>query len=171
MVGLIDKQMGAQPGAKEAAKPLDQEDESTNQPVDGQYTYDRVIAAAGRILYSEQGTQAALDTLKQSAQSPAAGIAAVVTSVMRTIMDKAQGSLPAEVILQALEEVTELVAELGQESKTIQVDDQLLQQAATEVVTAAIQAGIITEQMIQEQMAGMDQEEINAIRQQFEGGA
>ncbi len=178
MAGIIKGQMQVQPANSEPMeqeKPMQAEQAApaaNDQPDPAsQEMYDKVIAAAGRILYDDKNSKNIVDMLKQSANDPASAIATVTVSVMATIVKQSGGNLAPEIILSALEEIAELVAELGQESKSLKVDDSVLQAASAEIVAQAIQAGIITQEMIQGEIDATDETELQNIMAQYQGAA
>jgi len=118
--------------------------------------YDRVMLAAGTILFKDAASHAQIiRTLKAGAKEPAKTIATIAVNIVTQLDERSGRKLPPEIIIPVGAEVTEQLCDLAKAAGVFPVDAKVMGQAG--------QAMIV-------EMAdryGVDAAEVNALLNQF----
>lgn len=174
MAGIIDKVQSnsqqqpastqASPPAKSGAvgNPSDPFEKVSDDP-EMQEAVDRVVAAGGKIIYSDEGGATITEGLQAGASDPAQAVAKETFTLMLSLDEKSKGTIPEEAIIPAGMKLLTLVAELGETSGAITVDPNTVPQAMQHLVAMAIEAGIIDPAAIEEMIASMDPADVEAM--------
>lgn len=131
-----------------------------------QEAVDRVVAAGGKLLYSDEGSKAILEGLKSGA--PEEAIAREAFTLMLSLDQKSKGTIPEDAMMPAAVKLASLIAEMGQKAGVIQTSPNTVPGALQHLVALGIENGIIDPQEIEAMMAEMDPAEMEAMRAEQE---
>ncbi len=123
---------------------------------------DRVVGAGSKIIYSEQGTQSILESLKSG--DPPESIARTAFNLMMSLDQKSKGTIPEDAMMPAAVKLLALIAELGSKGGAIQTDANTVPQAMQHLVALGIENGIIDPAEIEQMMSEMDPAELESMR-------
>jgi hypothetical protein len=128
MVGLLEKK---QPIEQEPIEQAPTEQESGG---DSQDSYERVIHAAMKIIYSDEASETLIKMLKSQSKNPGAALAMVAHQIIAQLDEKMGGAMEEDIIVPASEEILVLVMELAEAAKLFPIDENVQRQAEDELV-------------------------------------
>lgn len=125
------------PVAEQApAAPAEQGGEVSPQ---NQEAYDRVVTAAGMVIYNEPTHEAVMQML--GAGSPDAALANTIVTILAALDQKAGGKIPRDVIIPAASEMFDMLVELGTQAGIFEpLDDQMMESAAQRLMAGLTEA-------------------------------
>lgn len=140
-------------------------DQPTQQEQD---SYDRVVLASMRVLYSDQTHQQVMGMLKSGGQ-PDEAIANTVSMILLELDKKSGGKIPQEVILPAAAELVQLVAELGDKAGVFKTDERTLALAMQRTIAVVGEKYGIDQADVQALLSSIPNEEVQGMVQQQHG--
>lgn len=163
----------AQPEEKVVGNDTPEQQDATAS--DMQAGYERLMEAFSKAVHSEGQTEAIVDSL--NVDRPEAVIAVTVLNILAELDSQAEKKygtgIPSELLIEAAQEGVELIAELGEAAGFYQFDEAMEARTYQALISQAIERGIIDRAEIEELMASMSEEEMQAAvqqQQQFAGG-
>jgi hypothetical protein len=174
MSGLIQQGMQDSeptPPADESQQPSQPQD--AGQPQGNEATpeeqdaYDRVVAAAGEVLYDDKTNPDIMNMLKSKQDNPAQALADVTSMVVIQLDEQSGGKIPEVVILPVVEEILPMVAELANAAGIFKPDDRTMNLAAQQTLMELGEHYGVSEEDIQNLIKQMDPNDVkNIVSQQ-----
>lgn len=147
--GEEQQQMTPQQMAEEAGKA--QPEEPTPEE---QEAFDRVEAAATSIIHKDKAvSDNILKMLEAGSDNPPAALARAGLMVFNIVDEKANGNIPEEIILRGAEVTLDLVIELAEATGTMEVSEEIANQAMREMIVQAGELYDFDTTQLQEAMA------------------
>ena len=141
MPGLIAQGMSQAPQAEQSSDassaPREETQGANSATPEEQQAKDQVVAAGMQILYDKKRSAAILEMLKAGAGDESRAeqaLAQVVVLLIRSLDQKAQGSIPRNIILPAAGELIALVAEFAEKAGLFQADEPLIAKSLARVM-------------------------------------
>lgn len=104
-----------------------------------QDAFQRVVLAAGKVIYENDATHQAVMQMLQSGGEPDAALANTAATVIRQLYDKSGRTMPETVVLPAAMQVIAMLAELAQAAGLFRVDKGVMMRAAQRCIAALMQ--------------------------------
>lgn len=128
-----------------------------------QDAYERVVIAAGKVLYESPSHETVMETISSSVDVEN-GIAEAVTTVLLQLYEKSRGTMPGEVILPAATEVIAMALELAQAAGVEGAERADPQRIFELLISKFIERGVVDRGEVQEFLQGMDPAELEKFR-------
>lgn len=148
------------PLARLARTPTEAPDEAPDAEMDPklQDAYERVVIAAGKVLY-ESPTHEQIMQMLTSGPDVEGNVAEAVTTVLLQLYEKSRGTMPGEVILPAAAEVIGMALELLEAAGVQGADKADPQRIFQMIIQKFIQKGAVDPQEAQEFLDSVPEEE------------
>lgn len=136
-----------------------------------QASYDKVVLAGLKVLYSEQTHAGIVQMLERGKDSPAKALADVAATLILQLDRKSGGKIPEMVILPAAAELLEEAGQLAAAAKIFPVDEAVLSEAMQRMIVDLAEQYGVEPQDVKALMDSVPKEELmNIARQQGRPG-
>lgn len=128
-----------------------------------QLAYDKVIIAAGEILFGDGSHEQIMKMLQNGAQNPEQALSKLAVTMVTQLDEASGGTIPEEIILLPVAEIIEQAAELATAAGLFQADEAMMNRAAQ---MALVELGAmygVEEAEIREMLESFSEEDRNAL--------
>ena len=143
-IGQAEEERPAQEEAEQlSSEYLSEEEPATEQE---QESFDRVVTAAMDVMHDESTAPDILKMLEAGKDQPGRAVAQLGVMVFMQLDDQSGGNIPEEVIVQSIEQIMSMAAEMGEEAGFFTFDEQAQKNASESMWQLLTQAGYIDEE-------------------------
>lgn len=165
MAGIINKQVASE-GKKQQAQEAESFPGAEQATPEEQESFERIGYTAMHILYADESHQGFVKMLQDGQDMPAKTLAEVAMLVFSKIDEASGGKIPEVLVIRAAEQVLDLVIELAEKAKIMQVDEKMAGRAVQEMLIIAGEMYGFDPAELQEEIQGMDQGRVQKMVQE-----